>query len=178
MPAPRKNKNAVGNDGGRPTKYKPEYAEQAFRLCLLGLTDEELAKYFEVDPSTVSNWKNDHVEFLEAVIGGREKADGKVAEGLYKRACGYEFDEVTFERIVLDDTPVEELKDQENDDVKKDAYKKKVVTKHLPPDPGAAMNWLKNRQKTKWRDSTDVNVSGSFLEMLKKANQNESNQPE
>ena len=30
----------------RPTKYQSEYAEQAERLCKLGMTDEELAEFF------------------------------------------------------------------------------------------------------------------------------------
>jgi hypothetical protein len=33
---------------GRPTSYKAEYAAQALKLCKLGLTDKELAEYFEV----------------------------------------------------------------------------------------------------------------------------------
>ena len=32
------------NPIGRPTKYKDEYVEQAYKLCLLGHTDEELMK--------------------------------------------------------------------------------------------------------------------------------------
>ena len=32
------------NKGGRPTKYKEEYAEQAYKLCLLGATDKELSE--------------------------------------------------------------------------------------------------------------------------------------
>jgi hypothetical protein len=31
---------------GRPTKYKEEYNEQAYKLCLLGATDKELADFF------------------------------------------------------------------------------------------------------------------------------------
>lgn len=34
---------------GRPTKYRPEFAEQARKLCLLGATDKELADFFEND---------------------------------------------------------------------------------------------------------------------------------
>ena len=31
---------------------------------------------------------------------------------------------------------------------------------HYPPDTGAAMAWLKNRQKGKWRDKQDIEHSG------------------
>lgn len=36
---------------GRPTKYKKEYDDQAFKLCLLGATDKEIADFFEVNRS-------------------------------------------------------------------------------------------------------------------------------
>ncbi|MCO6427131.1 hypothetical protein [Nitrosomonas communis] len=34
------------NPVGRPTLYREVYAEQAYRLCLLGATDEELADFY------------------------------------------------------------------------------------------------------------------------------------
>lgn len=81
------------NKAGRPTKYKPEYAEQARRLCLVGFIDKELAEYFEVEESTINYWKKQYPEFLESIIAGKEIADAKVAEALYKRAIGYEAEE-------------------------------------------------------------------------------------
>jgi hypothetical protein len=33
MPAPKGNQYAKGNKGGRPSKYKPDYAETAGKLC-------------------------------------------------------------------------------------------------------------------------------------------------
>ena len=32
------------------------------------------------------------------------------------------------------------------------------TTRHIPPDPGAALNWLKNRQPDKWRDKSSLEV--------------------
>ena len=34
------------------------------------------------------------------------------------------------------------------------------TTKHYPPDTTAAIFWLKNRQKSKWRDKQDHEISG------------------
>ena len=42
---------------GRPTKYKHEYAEQTYKLCLLGATDEEIANFFDVNVATINRWK-------------------------------------------------------------------------------------------------------------------------
>jgi hypothetical protein len=74
---------------GRPTDYKPEYCEQAEKLCLLGHTDAELAEFFEVVVATIYNWKNEHPEFLEATKRGKEIADANVAQSMYKNACGH-----------------------------------------------------------------------------------------
>jgi hypothetical protein len=44
-----KKKAIVKKEAGRPTKYKSEYPEQTFKLCLLGATDKEIANIFEVN---------------------------------------------------------------------------------------------------------------------------------
>jgi len=125
----------------RPTKYKQEYAEQARKLCLLGSTDSELADFFEVEESTINNWKHDFPEFLESIKKGKAQADADVADRLYQRAMGYEHDEV---------------------DIKMFAGQviKTPIRKIYAPDPTAAIFWLKNRQKGKWRDKIDQEISG------------------
>jgi hypothetical protein len=148
MAAPIGNQNALGHDGGRPTKYKPEFAEQAYKLCLLGCTDKELGKFFEVEEKTINNWKNTNVEFLQSLKKGKEIADAEVTHKLYKRATGYATYEMTFEKIDS------QMNFDENNapNIITDAYKKKVVKKEVPPDTTAAIFWLKNRQPLKWRD--------------------------
>lgn len=162
------------NKGGAPTKYKNDYADQAYRLCLLGFTDKELAAYFDVEEQTINNWKKEHEDFAASVKKGKDIADGDIAESFYKRAKGYDYEEVTFEKI---DSKVN-LEITSSKAIVKDAYKKKVVTKHLPPDASAALNWLKNRQKEKWRDKQVIETDfdnltdeqlDRIIEMLKKS---------
>lgn len=121
---------------GAPTKYREEYVDLGYKFSLLGATDEQLARNFEVDVSTVSNWKNEHPEFLEALKKGKEQADATVAKSLYHRATGYEHPEVDVKmfngEIILTE-----------------------LVKHYPPDTGAAIFWLKNRQKDAWRDKVE-----------------------
>jgi hypothetical protein len=135
-----KDKEITKHPGGRPTKYKPEYAELAFKYCLLGATDAELAKYFEVDERTINRWKQDYPEFCQSIKEGKEEADAKVANSLFKKATGY--DRETFKVFQFQGDPV-------------------VVpfTEHIPPDTGAAMAWLKNRQPSKWRDKQDIDMT-------------------
>lgn len=120
----------------RPTKYKAEFAEQAYKLCLLGATDEEMADFFEVAVSTISKWKKDHPAFSEAIKRGKRLADANVAESLYKRACGYSHKAVKI--MQYEGVPVVE-----------------EFTQHYPPDTTACLAWLNNRQRENWQRNPD-----------------------
>ena len=74
---------------GRPSKYKEEYNEQAYKLCLLGYTDKELADFFNIDERTINNWKETKEGFLQSLKDGKAIADANVSESLYNRAKGY-----------------------------------------------------------------------------------------
>jgi hypothetical protein len=144
---------------GAPTKYREEFNEEARLFCLLtGATDEQLAEHLDVSETTIKNWYKEYPDFLSSVKAGKSGADMNVAEGFYKRATGYQFTETTFEKVddklMLEGTP-DAL-------VTVDAYRKRIVTKHLPPDAGAALNWLKNRQPEHWRDKVEIAHSGKL----------------
>jgi hypothetical protein len=118
---------------GRPSGYKPEYAVQAEKLCALGATDLEVADFFGIAVATVSNWKNEHPDFLEALKSGKDKSDERVERSLYHRAIGYTFDAV---KIFNGKSGVVQVPYRE----------------HVPPDTTACIFWLKNRRKAEWRD--------------------------
>lgn len=128
---------------GRPSSYRPEYVDQAYSLCLLGATDEDLARAFNVAISTVSKWKEEHVEFSDALKAGKDEADAKVAQSLYRRAIGYEHKAV---KIAVD--------------AKTGAEHQVEYVERYPPDTVACIFWLKNRQRGKWRDRQDHEVTG------------------
>lgn len=127
---------------GVKSTYKPEYAEQARKLCLLGATDKELANFFCVAESTINKWKTDYPEFSESIKSGKDIADGDVADRLYRRAMGYSHKAV---KIFNDQGAPLEVE----------------YTEHYPPDTTACIFWLKNRQKGKWRDKQEVEQSGA-----------------
>ena len=131
----------VKSGAGRPTLYKEEYAEQARKLCLLGSTDMELADFFSVSVDTINEWKKVHEEFSASIKSGKHQADANVADRLYQRALGYEHPEVDIR--VIDHQVVQT-----------------PITKIYAPDPAAAIFWLKNRQRGKWRDRIDTELSG------------------
>lgn len=135
--------------GGRPTKYKEEFAKQAEKICLLGATDEFLADYFDVEVSTLNNWKKAHPEFLESLKKGKADADLKVAESLFGRAVGYSH-------------PEEKVFNNQGEILTHN------TVKHYAPDPTAAIFWLKNRQPKQWRDKQDIDHSSSDGSMTPK----------
>src|SRR5258708_18671547 len=83
---------ATSRGRGHPTHYKPEYCEQAKKLCALGATDAGRAYFFEVDRKTIHNWQTAHPEFREALQLGKKAADDRVVRTLHERACGYEYE--------------------------------------------------------------------------------------
>jgi hypothetical protein len=135
------------NKGGRPSSYKPEYAVQAQKLCLLGATDVELADFFGVSDRTIYRWQIEFPEFCQALKSGKEAADERVERSLYHKATGYTFDsEKVFQfqgQIVR--APVRE---------------------HVPPDTTAAIFWLKNRRKEQWRDRHEIEHKHEYADDL------------
>src|SRR5689334_5989011 len=75
---------------GTPTRYEPEMCEQAHNYCLLGATNDELAEFFHVSPSTIDRWIAGRADFGDAVRQGRVVADARMARSLYDRAVGYD----------------------------------------------------------------------------------------
>ncbi|SMC45898.1 terminase [Pedobacter africanus] len=140
--APKEN-GGKKNKGGRPSPYKPEYADQVYKLCLLGAIDKEIADFFNVTESTLNLWKLKHDEFSESIKRGKTFADATVASKLYHRASGYEHEDV---------------------DIK--MFAGEIITtkliKHYPPDTTAGIFWLKNRQPGKWREKQEVEHSGDL----------------
>lgn len=146
----------TGTAFGRPTKYRPEYAEQAKKLCRLGATDVALADFFNVTTRTITRWKSEHEDFCLALTVAKEEADEAVERSLYHKAVGYEQEAVKIFLPKDSSTPVYA------------PYREKIA-----PDTGAAIFWLKNRRRDRWRDRTeqDVNVnvtlSGEFEALVK-----------
>ena len=117
--------------------YRPQFVRVAYKFFLLGATVEQLADVLCVDSRTVYRWAKDHPAFDMAMRGGREMADANVASRLYARAMGYSHEE-------------EEIKVVEGQVVRV------PTVKHYPPDPGAAIFWLKNRQPELWKERVEV----------------------
>lgn len=137
---------------GRPTKYKEEYNEQAYKLCLLGATDAKLADFFDIAESTLYEWKLEYPEFSESLKKGKLIADATIAEGLYNRAKG----------AVVNTQQAIKLKESYfNHEGKKISEEERIevvdLIQEVPPDTAAGIFWLKNRNPEMWRDKREYN---------------------
>lgn len=122
---------------GRPTKFQDAFVEQARKLAALGATDREVAEFFDVTERTLNRWKHEHEGFCQSLKIGKETADQRVEQALYRRALGYMQDDTHFSSY--------------EGNVTQTAYVKQV-----PPDTTAAIFWLKNRKPTEWREKMDI----------------------
>lgn len=135
---------------GRDSKYRPDFADQARKYCLLGATDKELAGFFEVSESTINNWKREHPAFLESIKAGKAKADAEVADSLYRRATG---EHVLVEKLVKKDDG---------------SYEAMKLTQYLPGDPQAAYKWLLNRRRQDWSDTQTMRHMGEVVHTVRR----------
>jgi len=146
---------------GRPSKYSTKMNKQAESLARLGLTDKEIAEFFDIAESTFYEWKEVYPKFAEAIKKGKLPADAKVVDSLFKRATGYKYKEVTYEKI-----DSKEVLDAESDSaITKDTYRKRIVTKEVAPDTMAAIYWLNNRRSNvekgsqRWAQKQEIDHS-------------------
>ncbi|MDF2155301.1 hypothetical protein [Vibrio sp. CAU 1672] len=119
-------------------KYKAEYADQAYKLCLMGARDQDLADFFEVHRDTIFNWVSLYPEFADARKRGKMQADAEVAYQLFRRATGVTLRK---EKVLRSGEIV--------------AYQEE-----LPADVRAMEFWLNCRSRHNWNPKQQVQVSG------------------
>ena len=111
-------------------------AHKAAQLSRYGLTDAQIAEFFNVAPSTLAGWKREDKDFREAMAAALEDKVANVAASLYFRAIGYSHESVKI--MQYEGEPV-------------------IVpyTEHYPPDPVSCIFFLKNRAPEQWRDKVE-----------------------
>ncbi|WP_331373789.1 hypothetical protein [Sinorhizobium chiapasense] len=148
------------NYGGRPSEWDERNLAIARTLAELGATDLEISQAFEVSIRTIHRWKLQYPEFREALEMGKDAADRKVEDSLFKRATGYSFDS---EKIVV---------------IEGEAQRVEII-EHVPPDVKAGMWWLQNRRPGTWRDvkhiKHDVEEEGALGSWLRELSKGSSN---
>jgi hypothetical protein len=129
---------------GRPSSYRPEYAQRAYNYALLGATDEQMIGFFDTTIATFYSWKKHHPEFLKALSEGKHDADANVARSVYKNALGYSHPET---KVFVSDGIVTQV----------------PVIKHYPPNQAAGAYWLSHRQPEMWRERIEITTDPKQL---------------
>lgn len=146
---------------GRPNKY---YTHVEPRLIEIegwardGLIDEQIAKNLGVAYSTFKTYKNKFPDLVAALKRGKEVVDREVENALLKRALGYEYEEITQERVMKKDVKGRPMVDLHGFPVYEIVTTKRVK-KQVAPDTTAQIFWLKNRKPAEWRDKKEVDVT-------------------
>lgn len=113
------------------------HPHQTKRLCEMGMTNREIADFFQVSVHTIHRWRANYPEFAEAFVTGKELADDRVERALYNRAIGYSYDSEKIVTISLGKNAGT-------------AIERVPIVEHVPPDVKAAELWLKNRRPKEW----------------------------
>lgn len=137
----KSNKMVRGNGNNKkPAKTGPKPVflgrlHEVTQFALLGATNRDFANLFSVSIQTIDYWMRNYPEFRDAKEAGSMPADARVAECMYLRAVGYDYQEKEYQVVVDKDTGEE--------------YRmlKKITTKHIPADVKAGFKWLAARRR-------------------------------
>lgn len=125
-----------------PSKFKPEFVEQARKLAEMGHTDAEIADFFGIALRNFHRWKAMHPELAQSLKLGKHEADERVTRSLFQRAVGY----------TAPETVVQWEKRKYKNGRTKTVPHQVEVLKHFPPDATSCIFWLKNRRPEEWRE--------------------------
>ena len=107
----------------------------------MGLTDEQIAKNMGVNKTTLYDWMKKFPNISNSIKKGKAPIDFEVENALFKRAIGYEYEEV--------ETIIEEIDGKQRKRIKK-------IKKVALPETSAMIFWLKNRKPKEWRKLNPV----------------------
>lgn len=135
---------------GRKSTYNNDILERVKMWARDGLTEKEMCAKIGITEQCFAIWKHKYIELVVALKENKEIVDAKVEQALYKKAMGFEYEET---KITVDENG-----------------KKRVekIKRFCPPSDTAMIFWLKNRQRTKWRNREEVEISdsGNLTELI------------
>lgn len=111
---------------------------QTQNLIVMGYTHEEVAKFYEVDISSIYLWKTMYPDFSEALDFTKDEYDSNVVRSLYELATGY-----------TERTRTKQVDEHENTKIVR--TKKKIA-----PNIGAIKVWLYNRRPDEWKPEAEL----------------------
>jgi hypothetical protein len=148
-------------------KYRPnDHPALIAQWAREGFTNQEIAKKIGITATTLCKWQNKYEAVKDALAQGQPIADAKVEAALFKRAVGYEYEEVKeTQEAVTKPKPDKKTATPEQlaafladpyvrDSAGEIVYRviERVVTKkYRDGDVAAQIFWLINRIAQRWK---------------------------
>ena len=129
---------------GRPGRYDKDvkpYLDEIRNAVKSGATVEEVAKAFDLAPSTLFRYQSEHPELKDAFTRGRARIIFDIKAALLKKALGFHYEE---EKVVS-------KKDKDGENV----VGVEKIKRYCPPSETAAAMLLRNYDK-EWHDNDDM----------------------
>ena len=116
--------------------YSSYRSYSAYSSC-----EREIARRLNIAHSTFQAYKLQFPDFSNRLKKGRELADIKIENALFRAAIGYE---------------TEEIRTEFSDSSRIKSKKVTKITRKVPGDVIAQIFWLKNRCPDKWHDRREI----------------------
>jgi hypothetical protein len=129
------------NVTGDPEKWNDTIPDRIFKLALLGCNNEEIQELLDVSHTLFNAWQKRFPMVDRMLAAGRAEACSEVAHSLYQKARGYTH-----------------KAEQINYDAREGKFARTTYTKQYPPDTAAAMAFLTNRDRGRWKNQHNLNV--------------------
>lgn len=115
-----------------------------------GVTIKEIAtQNIGVSMTAFWGWYHQSEDLRKACADGKDVANYTVEDALYRRAVGYDYEERVYELV------------------EEEVRLTKILSKHLPPDTKAIMQWLFNRKPEVWRAIQEPLEATQYTETIK-----------
>jgi hypothetical protein len=147
---PKKPKAKLGRKPMYVTHVEPSF-DLITGYLRAGYTEESTAKAIGVSWTTWKVFKGKYAAFSTVIKKAKEDTTALVVNKLFQRATGYDYEETH--------TEIKETTQGKTKLIRK-------ITKHVPADVGAAIFWLCNRDREKWRNAKYEEHNGEGAEKL------------
>jgi len=124
-----------------------------------GLSDQEVAAELGISFMTIYSWCKKWPKFDLARKQGKEHPNALVVNALFKKALGFEYEEVTKEPV-----RTETLQGKRGPGrPRKTEYEvTKIIKKQAAPDTNAIELWVLNKLKKDWKSKQTVEIEGGL----------------
>ena len=168
----------MGTKGKRESKYETHvkpHLDKIYEVSKKGATLKAIAEMLGIPRQTLCDYRDRYPELKKAIEVATDIATDNVEYGLYTRAVGQTYEEITRKPLV--DVIAKKLVKEYNaeaekhgrakitvEDVKEKFENETVITqrttKVVPPDTASAMIWLSNKRPDNWKHRNALEAKG------------------